>query len=258
MKTHCASSESLPSSLSDDGDSQDQLQGLGSQLMQAVSTLLDGNIQDVVLLLMQFIKQIERSLLHRIRVEKQQRQESIGQVEDFLNTWLDKGCHQPESIPKVAIPQSTRHLAKQFSPTSRALSLASPTQQVPASDEINFKKQVTIEPHKQTCPQPTVKADAADKPCTARLAMHPCIQSLSSSSSTNSPGPIKRPSIKSAQTVSNLPLWLRPRSNELREYEKRVGDEQRVGDEKQMGDEKRKGERASTGEGNLLNTLHRT
>jgi len=213
---------------------------------------LDGNIQDVVLLLVKFIKQIERSLLQRIRVEKQQRQESIGQLEDFLNTWLDKGCREPESIPKVAIPQSTRHLAKTFSPASPAQSLASREQQVPASDGMSFRKQTTIEPHIQTCPQPTVKADAADKPSTARVATHSCIQPLSSSSSTNFSEPMSRPSIKSAQTMSNLPLWLRPRPRELKEYEKRVGDE------KQMGDEKRKGERASTGEGNLLNTLHRT
>jgi len=50
----------------------------------------------------------------------------------------------------------------------------------------------------------TVAADPAAQPPSARLVSHPCTQQVSS-----------------AKTVSNLPLWLQPRSIELRVYEKR-------------------------------------
>lgn len=102
---------------------------------------------------------------------------------------------------------------------------------------MRFKNQVTIEPHMQTCPQPTVKVDPTDKHPSSRLATHLCTRPASSSSRTNLREPMNRLSINSAQTISNLRLWLRPRSTELKEYERRVG------------------ELASTGTGNFLSTL---
>jgi len=222
MKDRSGSCDSMSSSSSEEKLLQDQVQALESELMQAASELFDDKTQNVVFLLVKFMRQIEKSVLQRIRTEKLQSQDNVGKLEDADNTWLNRGCEQLESFPKVSVPQSTPDVAKPHCSAPRTQSSTSCEQQVPSAKDIAFKKQVVPEPHTQTCPQPTWQAYFAAKRSSATLAVLPSTRPLPSSDNAHPPDPMNGSSIKSAQTMSKLPLWLRPRSTELKEYEKRV------------------------------------
>jgi len=229
MKTRSTSRDSWSSFSSDDLDHQNEMKVLESELMQAAASILEGKTQNVVSLLLRFMRQIESSLLQRLARERQQRQESVGQVEDSLNTWLSKGAEQQKPTPKVAVPKSTPHFAKPCMPAPQIQSATSSVQQLPSTDGYAFEKQVTpgaqmfIEPHIQTCPQPQLQPAAQRSTESVRFALPSSTNPLPSSISTNPPKAALsgRPAY-SSQTMSQLPLWLRPRSNDLREYEKRA------------------------------------
>jgi len=149
-------------------------------------------------------------------------QESVGQVEDAVNTKLNTGCEQLVSFPKASVHKPTPDFAKPYWPATQAEPSTLSEKQVPSAKDIGFVNQVVIEPHIQTCPQSSLQAYYAAKQSSASFAVLPCTTPLPSSSNKNPPDTMHGRYINSAKTMPKLPLWLRPQSTELKEYEKRL------------------------------------